>query len=193
MKEILRRLLSQREKHCILDTNRVPAAVLVPILFREGAYHILFTKRTEIVKYHKGQISFPGGAFEEKDANLLNTALRESTEEIGIKPDDIDVLGELDDTLTQTSNFVITPFVATIAEIKSLKFNPLEIEEMLEVPIPALLDKSRLHQTIESFGGEDGIAYTYSYQGKVIWGATAKILNQFLDIFTEVMSINIEQ
>ncbi len=182
----MRQFLSQREKHYIVDTNRVSAAVLVPLVFKDGAYHILFTKRTQMVKYHKGQLSFPGGAYEEKDITLLNTALRESNEEIGIMPDAVDVLGELDDTLTETSNFIITPFLAVIPEPQSLKYNPVEIEEILEVPISALLDKNKLHLTTDSFGGVDTNADTYFYQGRVIWGATAKILSQFLNIFARV-------
>ncbi|MFC1958392.1 NUDIX hydrolase [Chloroflexota bacterium] len=190
MKDILRQFLSQREKHSIVDTNRLSAAVLVPLTFKNGEYHILFTKRTAMVKYHKGEISFPGGTYEEEDVTLLNTALRESAEEIGVRPEAVDVLGELDDILTITSNFIVTPFVAAILQPRSLKLNPMEIEEILEIPISVLLDKNCLHQATENIDGGDITTYTYSYQGRLIWGATAKILYQFIDIFTRVIGMS---
>ena len=189
-KEILKQFLSQREKHSILDTKRLSAAVLVPLTCKNGGYHILFTKRTEIVKYHRGQISFPGGTYEEKDKTLLNTALRESAEEIGVIPEAVDVLGELDDTLTITSNFIITPFVAAILQPQSFKLNPIEIEEILEIPLSVLIDKYYSHQTRGNINGENVNTNTYSYQGRLIWGATAKILKQFLDIFTKVICMS---
>ena len=114
MKQELKKSLSLRLKHYISETNLIPAAVLVPIFLKQGQYYILFTKRTEKVKEHKGQISFPGGSYEEGDRTLLNTALRESAEEIGLRPKDVEILGELDDGLSLTSNYVISPFVALI-------------------------------------------------------------------------------
>ena len=98
MKQKLRQALSQRQKRHIADASRVPAAVLLPIYHKQGEYYILFTKRTENVKDHKAQISFPGGAYEEGDGTLVDTALRESAEEIGLKAEVVELLGELDDT-----------------------------------------------------------------------------------------------
>ena len=85
MKENLRQLLAQRQKQYIVDDGRVPSAVLVPLYKKDGQYHILFIKRTETVKEHKGQISFPGGTREEEDGTLLDTALREYAEETGLR------------------------------------------------------------------------------------------------------------
>ena len=95
----------------IAGASLTPSAVLVPIYHKQGEYYILFTKRTEDVKNHKGQISFPGGVHQEEDRTLVDTALRESAEEIGLMPNDVEVLGELDDTTTVTSSFIISPFV----------------------------------------------------------------------------------
>ena len=186
MKQKLRQLLSLREKQHIVDTSRVPAAVLLPIYYREGQYHILFTKRTETVKTHKGQISFPGGVYEDEDGALVNTALRESTEEIGLEARDVEILGELDDRPSVASNYIITPFVGLIPWPYQFKLNEAEAEEIIEVPIPALLEKNRL-QRIETLEGKGLSSYFYNYRGKIIWGATARILVQFLQIFAQAM------
>jgi len=187
MKQRLKQALSQRQKSRIIDASRVAAAVLLPIYYKQGQYYILFTKRTERVKEHKGQISFPGGAYEAKDVTLVNTALRECVEEIGLMADEVEILGELDDAVTSTSNYVISPFVAAIPWPYPLKVDQWETDEIIEVPISALMDKSNLHRGTEIINGEVVTSYFYHYEGKVIWGATARILNQFLDIFARVM------
>ena len=186
MKQKLRQVLSQREKQHIFDASRIPSAVLLPIYYKQGEYYILFTKRTEKVKDHKGQISFPGGAYEKRDGTLVNTALRECAEEIGLMAEAVEVLGELDDTATTTSNYIISPFVAVIPWPYPFKVDEYEAEEIIEVPISALLDKNSLHHETEIVDGEVTISYFYHYQGRVIWGATARILNQFLDIFRRI-------
>ncbi len=187
MPQRLKEALSQRQKQHIVDSRRVRSAVLIPIYYKEGDYYILFTKRTETVKNHKGQISFPGGAYEEQDGTLLNTALRECAEEIGLPGEAVEVLGELDDMLTTTSSFVISPFVAVIPWPYPLRIYPKEVEEVVEVPISALLDKNCVRQETDVIDSKVVNAYFYHYRGKIIWGATARILNQLLDIITQVM------
>ncbi|MFC2052205.1 NUDIX hydrolase [Chloroflexota bacterium] len=188
MNQILKQVLSQRPKSRIVDTSRVPSAVLLPIYQKQGEYHILFTKRTETVKEHKGQISFPGGAREEHDETLLDTALRETTEEIGLPAEAVKLLGELDDFPTTTSSYIISPFVAAIQWPYPLKIDPIEVEEIIEIPISALLDKDCVSQETEIIDGQAVTAYSYNYQGKVVWGATARILTQFLDVWAEVIN-----
>jgi len=187
VKQQLRQALSRRQKRHIIDTGRVVAAVLVPIYFKQGQYYILFTKRTEKVKEHKGEISFPGGAYEKGDRTLVDTALRECAEEIGLMADEIEVLGELDDAVTVVSNYVVTPIVALIPWPYQFKVDAEEVEEIIEVPIQALLDKGCLRQETEIIDGVEDTLYFYQYQGRVIWGATARILKQFLDIFAQVI------
>ncbi|MFC1970452.1 NUDIX hydrolase [Chloroflexota bacterium] len=186
MKEDLRQLLSKRQKRYIIDASRVPSATLLPIYKKQGQYHILFIKRTETVKEHKGQISFPGGTREEGDRTLLDTALRECTEEIGLRIEDVDLLGELDDEVTTTSNYIVSPFVAAIPWPYRFKINPEEVDEIIEIPIPGLLDKHSCYPDIEYLDGKRFDSYTYRYKGRIIWGATARILNRFLDIFYQV-------
>jgi len=187
MQQRLKQALSQRQKTHIADESRTPSAVLIPIYYKQGDYYILFTKRTERVKVHKGQISFPGGAYEEKDGTLVNTALRECAEEIGLAAEEVELLGELDDMLTIGSGYIMSPFVGVIPWPYSLKLDPTEVEEIIEVPISALLDKDCLRQGTDTIDGQIVTTYFYHYRGRVIWGATARILNQFLDIFTQVM------
>jgi len=184
VKQRLRQALSRRQKRHIVDASLVPSAVLLPICYKQGQYYILFIKRTEEVKEHKGQISFPGGVYQERDGTLLVTALRESAEEIGLMADEVEILGELDDTVTVTSNYVIAPFVAFIPGSYQFKMSREEVEEIIEVSISAFLDESSRREETQIINGKAVTSYSYHYQGRVIWGATAGILNQFLDIFT---------
>jgi len=183
----LKQVLSQRRKSHIVDAGRAPSAVLVSVYRKNGEYYILLTKRTEKVKDHKGQISFPGGAYEEADGTLVNTALRECAEEIGLAAEAVEILGELDDTVTITSGFIISPFVAAIPWPYPLKADPTETEAIIEAPISALLDKDCLRQTTHVVNGREVTTNSYQYQGNIIWGATAGILRQFLDIWAEAM------
>lgn len=187
MEQRLKRALSQRQKRHIADSRRVQSAVLIPIYQKQGQCHILFIQRTDRVKDHKGQISFPGGAYEEKDGTLVNTALREAAEEIGLRTDDNEILGELDDIVTIGTNYIISPFVAAIPWPYDFEVDRWETEEIIEVPISALLDEGCVSQGTDILESRVVKTYFYNYRGRVIWGATARILNQFLDIWTEIM------
>lgn len=187
MKQRLKEALSRRQKSHIVDDTRAPSAVLVPIFCKQGEYYILLTKRTEKVEYHKGQISFPGGAYEERDGTLVNTALRECAEEIGVATEAVELLGELDDVFTVTSGFNISPFIAAIPWPYPFKADPTETKEIIEIPISALLAKDCLRPTTQVVLGREITTDAYCYQGNIIWGATARILNQFLDIYTQAL------
>ncbi len=183
MKEILKQILARREKRRIADPEQKPAAVLVPIYEKNGQYHILFIKRTERVEKHKGEISFPGGTYEAQDKTLLGTALRESAEEINLKPDDVEILGELAEVSSVKTNYAITPFLAAIPSPYEFKVDGYETEEIIEAPIATLMNIGHSRQELK--GREMITAYRYDYQGRVIWGATARILAEFLDIFAQ--------
>ena len=189
MRQRLRQALSQRQKQHIVNANRVQSAVLLPIYYKQGQYFLLFTKRTQEVKDHKSQISFPGGAYQEEDGALVSTALRECAEEIGLMAGDVEVLGELDDFVTQVSNYIISPFVAIIPWPYQFKVNGKEIEEIIEVPISALLNMGQLQPETRIIDNEEVTSLFYPYQGRLIWGATARILNQFLDIFARATEV----
>jgi 8-oxo-dGTP pyrophosphatase MutT (NUDIX family) len=187
VKEKLKQLLVQRQKRQIIDASRTPSAVLLPLYNKQGQYHLLFIKRSEKVKSHKGEISFPGGARDEQDTTLLDTTLRECAEEIGLNAEDIEILGEMDDETTITSSYIVTPFVGVIPWPYQFKGNKEEVDEIIEVPVPALLAHNCLHQETRLLDNQAVDFYTYHYQERVIWGATARILNRFLDIFTRAM------
>ena len=170
-----------RQKHRIKNDNLNKAAVLVPILCKDGLYHILFTKRSHHVAYHKGQVSFPGGMRHESDKDILETAIRETSEEIGLQKQDIEILGELDDHVTVSSRFVISPFVGFVPYPYDFVINQGEVAELFYVPVSVLLQLTDVIQEHQDINGQTFKTYTYSYDGRVIWGATAGILHQLLD------------
>ena len=140
---------------------------------------MLLTKRTEDVEHHKGQISFPGGSHDENDSDLIETALRESEEEIGLPRDVVRVIGMFDEYETP-SGFAITPIVATAVALPPLTPHAVEVAEILEVPVSLFMD--RRNERIEQrnpFGVPLDV-YFYRYDDHEIWGATAAILRSFL-------------
>jgi 8-oxo-dGTP pyrophosphatase MutT (NUDIX family) len=185
MERKIKKILDSRVKNFLQDERLTRSAVLIPLFTKEGEYHILFTKRTDKVKHHKGQISFPGGRLERKDPNLLATAMREAQEEMGISPDDVKVLGELDDCCTFSSDFCVSPFVALIPYPYKFRVNPHEIDEVIEVPLLELLDESKVRQEMRVKDGLPFPVYFFQYKNYTIWGATARILKQLLDLLVE--------
>lgn len=186
MKEKLRQALASRERIGSNSTGLTEAAVLIPILCKDGEYHILFTQRSDQVPQHKGQISFPGGGRTETDNTLQDTALRESREEIGLEAKDAEILGELDDTPTATSGFNISPFVAFIPYPYKFTLSPFEISEIFSIPVSALLNKANRKKERYTFRGKVFINNSYEYDGRVIWGATARIVEQLLEIWQSI-------
>ncbi len=155
------------------------AAVLLPLFVEDGSYQILFTKRTERVRHHKGEISFPGGIYEASDEDLLATALREAYEEIGVKPQDVQVLGALDEMVTM-SDFIVSPFVGFIPYPHPFAPSPEEIEEIIILPLRCFLDEGILTEESRAYQDKNQMVYVYRCGRHTIWGATAKILRQFL-------------
>ena len=155
----------------------------MPIFQKELDFYMVFTERTQSVSTHKGQISFPGGARDEADSSLLDTALRECEEEIGVGRNQIEVLGQLDDCPTYVSNYIITPFVGAIPWPHTFKVSEAETADIIEAPISDLLDSRCLSEGSEIVEDRVLPAYFYAHGGKVIWGATARILKQFLEIW----------
>ncbi len=183
-KQQVRELLANRDKRQIGETRLTASAVLIPIYEDNGEYHLLFTKRSNSVGSHKGEFTFPGGKRDDCDENLLTTALRESFEEIGLNPQDAEVLGEFDDERTLISNFVIVPFIAFIPYPYDFHMNPSEVEEITGIPFPALQDRSNLQVELVTRGGEAFHDCSYHYQGNVIWGATARIVTNLVKLIS---------
>jgi len=153
------------------------AAVLVPLFVRDGRLWTVFTRRTESLEHHRGQISFPGGAAEPGDATLYHTALRESEEELGIRPADALPLGRLSPIVTVT-NFYVEPFVAALPQPYVWTPAEAEIAEVIEVPIAELALPGVLEE--REFPGREEPVLFYHHGEHVIWGATARIVQELL-------------
>lgn len=155
------------------------AAVLIPLYVREKALWTLFTKRTDLVEHHKGQISFPGGGRHDADANLWETAIRETEEEIGVPRTGVKVLGALPKLVTVT-DFEVSPFVGAIPYPTPFVPHAGEVESIIEVPVSYLLDPMVVEERPVKWKGRDVMTLVYHYKGHAIWGATARILADFL-------------
>lgn len=177
----IKEILAQRPKASLNDPKRKRAAVLIPIFQKGREYHILVTKRTEQVPHHKGQISFPGGS-QNPGEDLLTTALREAQEEIGLQEKDVIILGELDDMFTFTSDFLISPFVGFIPYPYPFNINFKEIAEIIEIPWSELTNAQNWRQEITKKDSHFLPLYFFYYQDYLIWGATARILRQLIDL-----------
>jgi len=183
----IRNILSTRQRKVIEHPPFSHAAVLVPLFQKGEDCHLLFTKRSEEVKYHKGEISFPGGVVDEGDSELEETALREAFEEIGLKENDVQIIGVLDDIVTITE-FIVTPIVGLFPYPYPLKISEVEIAELIEVPLSFLLDEKCFGEREIIRGNQMEVVYAYQYEKHIIWGATARILKQFLDLISSPRS-----
>jgi len=182
-KEDIARILARHEKHCITNNPRLkPAAVLIPLFEKEGQFHVLLMKRSDDVEYHKGQISFPGGGQDKEDLTMRDTALREAYEEVGLKPADAEIIGELDDCRTATSDFRVAPFVAVIPYPYRFQTSKREVKELLEVPLSVFLDPAGFESRAVADSVHDGREFFVNYKGHIIWGATARMLRHFADL-----------
>ena len=164
----------------------MPAAVFLLLYPKNGEYCILLNVRTQEVEHHKGEISFPGGGKDPEDGDFLDTALRETHEEMGISPEDITLLGELDDVATR-SNFGVRVFVGTMPYPYPFKPHAREIAEVLEVPISELLDPANRREEVRWMNGQNSTAYCYAYGEHLIFGATAQIVTQFLELLPDTV------
>lgn len=180
MKERIQRILAGYSPRTVSAPGLVPASVLVLLFPKDGEYHMLFTRRTDRVKHHKGEISFPGGARDDEDPTPLATALREAQEEVGVDPEDVEVLGPLDQVRTRYG-YQVTPFVGDIPYPYHFVPREEEVAYVLEVPISTLVASEDKSGTVDVEGQRYHMV-TYRYGDNVIWGATAKMVERFLDL-----------
>ncbi|HEY6050804.1 MAG TPA: CoA pyrophosphatase [Thermoanaerobaculia bacterium] len=165
-----------------------PAAVLVPLLPRPQGLHVLFTERSKELRTHAGQVSFPGGSIDASDADASAAALREAREEVGLRPEHVEIVGRLDDCPTFVTGFVITPIVGIVDPLAFTAAgrypwtpSPAEIAALHELPLREFLVPD--HRRIEVLRRE-GVPYEmtwYTVGGTTVWGATARILRQLLE------------
>jgi 8-oxo-dGTP pyrophosphatase MutT (NUDIX family) len=192
---LIRDLLNKRTPKAIDPQGALlrRSAVLIPLFKAASEYRILFTKRTDRVETHKGQISFPGGRVEEEDGSPLETALREADEEIGLSRKDVTVLGQMDDARTVSSNYIVYPFVGLIPYPYDFKTSVEEVKELLEVPFQVFLSGNSAGESYPVvYEGVTHQTLAYRYQGEVIWGATARIMQNLVDLVKKKLSLPVE-
>ena len=177
--ERIRQKLSQAEFEVQSRQFRGRAAVLMSIFGRHGEPHFLLTQRTQQVATHKGQICFPGGLEEEADRSLWETALRETEEEIGVSPGEVEFLGRFKD-YTSVTGYSVTPFAGYIRKGFTTVPNPREVASFLEVPIRFFHETTPLVQRRWRHDRWITVCF-YHYEGQIIWGLTARMIRDFLD------------
>lgn len=168
----------------LLPPRLSEAAVLVGLVEREAGDHLLLTRRTDSLRLHAGQIAFPGGRRDRSDPDLVAAALRETEEEVGIPPAQIEPLGFLDPYATITG-FRVTPVLARISPVYRLRLQADEVAEAFEVPLTYLLDPANSEQVNAEFRGRMRHYWQIHYGRHRIWGATAAMilnLRRFYDI-----------
>ena len=160
------------------------AAVLAPVIDRDGGPHLLFTKRADHLGEHPGQMSFPGGGREPSDEDLLATAKREANEEIGLRPDEVDVVGQLDDLPTVT-RYRIRPFVSQIPD-RAYEPDEREVAEIALLSVAALTDRANYESEHRDHPHYGPIRlHFFHVDGYTVWGATGRMLVQFLELATD--------
>ncbi|RQG88946.1 CoA pyrophosphatase [Natrarchaeobius halalkaliphilus] len=166
-----------------IDDQPYDAAVLAPIVDRDGEDHLLFTRRADHLGEHPGQMSFPGGGAERVDESILETALREADEEIGLDRSEVDVVGQLDDIRTVTE-YAVTPFVARVPD-RTYERDDYEVAEIVLLSVSALLDPENYEyeRRDHPYYGDIVIHY-FHVDGYTVWGATGRILVQLLELAT---------
>jgi len=181
--ERVRQLLLSRERAEATSDALQRASVLLALFAPapDAAPHLWLVRRSEDMRTHRGQIALPGGKREPSDADFLATALRESHEEIGLLPADVDVLGVLDDRETSTG-YLITPYVGWIRRPFTPEPLAAEVARVFDVPLAAFADEPR--RTRVPWQGAEREVLSYEVAGEIVWGATAAILRHFIELIT---------
>jgi 8-oxo-dGTP pyrophosphatase MutT (NUDIX family) len=160
----------------------VNAAVLIILLPAEEGVSFILTKRHDYDGPHSGQVSFPGGKEDKEDLSAEKTALRETEEEIGIQSEKLELIGKLTDLYIPVSNYLVHPFVAYTAETPVYRLDPTEVKYILESNIHELFEEKTRCSTLMNIRGTEYEIPYFSLQGEEVWGATAMILSEFIEI-----------
>ena len=161
-----------------------PAAVLVPLVPRDGELHMLLTQRQPHMRSHAGQIAFPGGRIDASDADPVAAALRETEEETGITPGFVEPLGFLDIYLTGTS-FRVVPVVAIVRPGFTVTPHEGEVADVFEVPLSFLMNPANHERHSREYQGKERFFYAMPWQGRYIWGATAGMIRNLFALMYE--------
>jgi len=172
----------QAEEHAGL----VDAAVLIPFLWMDGCWHIFFTRRTDHLETHKGQVAFPGGAADPGDASPVETALRETYEETGISPHRVRVLGQTARLITIT-RFWVTPVVGAVEWPQPLRLAEAEVSRVFSVPLDWLADPQNyeIKPFLRPNGHIEQVVYFKRYDGEIIWGVTGRIMHDLIQLLLD--------
>ena len=162
------------------ETRLKCAAVLIPLVWYDEEWHLLFTRRTDTVESHKGQVSFPGGGCDEGETTPEQTALREANEEIGLNPNDVRVLGRLSNLITITY-FRVTPVIGVVKWPNVFRVGEHEVARIFTIPLLWLANPSNRWQFEMPGRARSLIAY-HPYDGELLWGATARMTLDFLNV-----------
>ena len=164
------------------------SAVLIPIYCSaQNSLHLILTRRSAMMKHHTHEVSFPGGNQEPEDQDLWATAIREAHEEIGLNPELPRFVGTLDSFVTVGSNSLVTPFVGILDTVPALEANPMEVEEIIDIPLTELLDPNIYREEIWQWqDGKSRPVFFFELIGDTVWGATASMLRQFLLVLLSI-------
>jgi 8-oxo-dGTP pyrophosphatase MutT (NUDIX family) len=169
----------------LLEGSPRPAAVLIPLVWTENGWEILFIRRTEVEgDIHSGQVALPGGRRDRVDADLTAAALRETHEELGIKPEDITILGQLNEFIA-ISNYRVTPFVGTLPWPYPIVMDAREVAHWFTIPLDWLADPANHRterRTLPNGIGEVAVIYFERYEGELLWGLSARMITELLGV-----------
>ncbi|MCL9781156.1 CoA pyrophosphatase [Vibrio sp. S4M6] len=168
-------VLSTKRVSHLKGKNLRKASVLIGFVERPKGLHIVLTRRAKHLKHHPGQVSFPGGKFEESDASLKETAIREANEEIGLNPSLVNVIGQMPELIT-VSHFSVTPVIAIVDPSYSVLMDKNEVDEVFEVPANHILDREKMFSHTFRVNKQDHRVYAIPYKTHFIWGMTAQII-----------------
>lgn len=178
--ERLRQLLASRPADELEMPELRRACVVIPLVRRGDDWALIFMRRSDEMRVHKGQVAFPGGAVEEGES-LEEAALREMEEEIGVDRAGVALIGRLDDVITRTG-FLVAPFVGIVPAVAAYQLAAAEVTEVFEVPVSALLEAGNPEVRYISYAADRYPIYFYKHDGREIWGLTGRILKSFLDL-----------
>ena len=160
----------------------IKSSVLLLLYPENGNIFTVLIRRPVYEGVHSGQIALPGGKYKDDDVNLMQTALREAKEEVGIHPGDVEIIGSLTDLLIPPSRFLLTPFLGFSLQKPGFKPNPDEVAEIIEVDIREISDKNLKEKDIAVYGGKIFKTPYYDIHNQVVWGATGMILSEFSEL-----------
>jgi 8-oxo-dGTP pyrophosphatase MutT (NUDIX family) len=163
-------------------TELKAAAVLVPLIRRNGELQVVYTRRSDRLASHRGEVAFPGGRFDRRDRHLLAAALREAYEEVGIEPQTVEVLGSFEGRRTRSTDIMVTPFVGMLRGTPELRPDPKEVAEIFEVPLSALADPRYRGAHRWERSGATSHRPAILYRRQVIWGLTYELTMRFLQL-----------